>query len=58
MPENGQLSWSAVALGCIVVGGILGSIFTPDLVTTGGSADIGYTHQHVPLAAYTGWIGP
>jgi hypothetical protein len=47
---------TGIALGCIVISGVLGSIFSPDLVSTGGSADIGYTHQHVPLAAYTGWI--
>ena len=47
---------TGIAVGCIFVSGVLGSIFTPDLVSTGGSADIGYTHQHVPLAAYSGWI--
>jgi hypothetical protein len=43
---------TGIALGCIGVSGILGSIFAPDLVTTGGSADIGYTHEKIPLAAY------
>jgi uncharacterized protein YacL len=47
---------TVIAIGCIVVSGVLGSIFAPDLVTTGGSADIGYTHQHIPLAAYMGWV--
>ena len=49
---------TGIAIGCIGVSGVLGSIFAPDLVSTGGSADIGYTHQHVPLAAYSGWIWP
>jgi membrane associated rhomboid family serine protease len=47
---------TGIAVGCIVISGVLGSIFSPDLVSTGGSADNGYTHQHVPLAAYSGWI--
>jgi len=47
---------TGIALGCIVVNGVLGSIFTPDIVSTGGSADSGYTHQHVPVAAYSAWI--
>jgi hypothetical protein len=47
---------TGIAIGCIVVGGIFGSIFSPDFVSTGGSADIGYTHQHVPVAAFSGWI--
>jgi hypothetical protein len=47
---------TGIAVACIGISGVLGSIFTPDLVSTGGSADIGYTHQHVPLAAYSGWI--
>jgi Short C-terminal domain len=47
---------TGIATVCIVISGVLGSIFSPDLVSTGGSADIGYTHQHVPLAAYSGWI--
>jgi hypothetical protein len=46
---------TGVAIGCIVVSGVLGSIFTPDLVSTSG-ATVGYVHQHVPLAAYMGWI--
>jgi Short C-terminal domain len=47
---------TGIAIGCIVMSGVLGSIFSPDLVSTGGSADVGYTHQHVPLAAFSGWI--
>ena len=47
---------TGIAIGCIVISGVLGSIFSPDLVSTGGSADIGYTHQHVPVAAFSGWI--
>jgi len=47
---------TGIAIGCIVISGVLGSIFSPDLVSTGGSADVGYTHQHVPLAAFSGWI--
>jgi len=47
---------TGIAIGCIVISGVLGSIFSPDLVSTGGSADSGYTHQHVPVAAYSGWI--
>jgi len=47
---------TGIAIGCIVVGGIFGSIFSPDFISTGGSADIGYTHQHVPVAAFSGWI--
>ncbi len=46
---------TALALGCIGVSGVLGSIFTPDLVSTSG-ASVGYIHQHTPLAAYMGWI--
>jgi hypothetical protein len=46
---------TGVAIGCIVVSGVLGSIFTPDLVSTSG-ATVGYIHQHTPLAAYMGWI--
>jgi hypothetical protein len=49
---------TGIAVTCIGISGVLGSIFSPDLVSTGGSADIGYTHQHVPLAAYSGWIWP
>ena len=46
---------TGIAIGCIVVSGVFGSIFTPDLVSTSGAA-IGYTRQHTPLAAYMGWI--
>jgi len=46
---------TGIAIGCIVVSGILGSIFTPDLVSTSGAA-AGYIHQHIPLAAYMGWV--
>jgi hypothetical protein len=46
---------TGIAIGCIVVSGVLGSIFTPDLVSTSGAA-VGYVHQHTPLAAYMGWI--
>ena len=46
---------TGIAIGCIVVSGVLGSIFTPDLVSTSGAA-VGYIHQHTPLAAYSGWI--
>jgi Short C-terminal domain len=46
---------TGIAIGCIVVSGVLGSIFTPDLVSTSGAA-VGYIHQHTPLAAYMGWI--
>jgi hypothetical protein len=48
---------TGIAIGCIVISGVLGSIFSPDLVSTSGTAT-GYTHQHVPLAAYSGWIWP
>jgi putative oligomerization/nucleic acid binding protein len=44
-----------VAIGCIVVSGVLGSIFSPDFVSTSGTAT-GYTRQHSPVAAYSGWI--
>lgn len=47
---------TGVAIACICVSGVLGSIFTPDLVSTAGSSLGGYTHQHTPLAAYSGWI--
>jgi len=47
---------TGIALACICVSGVLGSIFSPDLVSTGGSYDSGFTHQHVPLAAFMGWI--
>jgi Short C-terminal domain len=46
---------TGIAIGCIVVSGVLGSIFTPDLISTSGAA-VGYIHQHTPLAAYMGWI--
>jgi hypothetical protein len=46
---------TGIAIGCIVIGGVLGSIFTPDFVSTSGPA-AGYIHQHAPVAAYTGWI--
>jgi MFS family permease len=50
---------TGMALCCIVVSGIFCSIFTPDLVSTSG-ATVGnvyvYSHQHVPLAAYMGWV--
>jgi hypothetical protein len=46
---------TGIAIGCIIIGGVLGSIFTPDFVSTSGTAT-GYTHQHAPVAAYTGWI--
>jgi Short C-terminal domain len=46
---------TGIAIGCICVSGVLGSIFSPDLVSTSGAA-VGYIHQHTPLAAYTGWI--
>ena len=46
---------TGIAIGCIVVSGVLGSIFTPDLVSTSGAA-VGHIHQHTPLAAYSGWI--
>jgi putative oligomerization/nucleic acid binding protein len=47
---------SGIAIGSIVISWIFGSIFAPHLVTTGGSADIGYTHQHIPLVAFSSWI--
>jgi putative oligomerization/nucleic acid binding protein len=46
---------TGIAVTCICVSGVLGSIFSPDLVSTSGAA-VGYIHQHTPLAAYTGWI--
>jgi hypothetical protein len=46
---------TAVAIGCLVVSGVLGSIFSPDFVSTSGTST-GYTYQHVPVAAYSGWI--
>jgi hypothetical protein len=48
---------TGIAVACIVISGVLGSIFSPDLVSTSGTAT-GYTHQHVMLAAYSGWIWP
>jgi hypothetical protein len=55
-PDNGfAYVMTGLALGGICVSGILGSIFTPDLVSTSGAA-VGYTRQHVPLAAYSGWV--
>jgi len=47
---------TGIAVGSICVSGVLGSIFAPDLVSTGGSFDSGFTHQHVPLAAFMGWV--
>jgi len=47
---------SSIALGCIVISWIFGSIFAPHLVTTAGSADTGYTHQHIALVAFSTWI--
>ena len=46
---------TAVAIGCIAISGIFGSIFSPDFVSTSGTA-VGYTRQHTPMAAYSGWI--
>ncbi len=40
---------TGIALGCIVVSGILGSIFSPNLVT-------GSQHEQIPIAAFVGWI--
>ena len=47
---------TGIAIACISVSGVLGSIFSPDLVSTGGSYDSGFTYQHVPVAAFSGWI--
>ena len=47
---------TGVAMASIFISWIFSSIFAPHLVTTGGSADIGYTHQHIPLVAFSGWI--
>jgi len=47
---------TAIAMGSIVISGIFYSLFSPDLVSTGGSANVGYTHQHVPIAAFWGWL--
>ena len=46
---------TAVAIGCLCISGALGSIFSPDFVSTSGTAT-GYTYQHTPVAAYSGWI--
>ena len=46
---------TGIAIACIGISGVLGSIFTPDLVSTAG-ATVGYVHQHTPLAAYMGWV--
>ena len=46
---------TAIAVTSIVVSGIFGSIFSPDFVSTSGTAN-GYTYQHAPMAAYSGWI--
>jgi len=40
---------TGIALACIVVSGILGSIFSPNLVT-------GSQHEQIPIAAFVGWI--
>ncbi|HAM01959.1 MAG TPA: hypothetical protein DCQ30_06980 [Acidimicrobiaceae bacterium] len=46
---------TAVAFVSLVISGIFGSIFSPDFVSTSGTAT-GYTYQHAPVAAYSGWI--
>ncbi|HUI04283.1 MAG TPA: SHOCT domain-containing protein [Acidimicrobiales bacterium] len=46
---------TAVAVGCICVSGVFGSIFSPDFVSTSGTAT-GYVQQHSPVAAYSGWV--
>ena len=46
---------TGVAIGCIAISGVFGSIFSPDFVSTSGAA-VGYTRQHTPMAAYSGWI--
>jgi len=46
---------TGIAVACIGISGVLGSIFSPDLVSTSGTAT-GYMRQHVPIAAYSGWI--
>lgn len=46
---------TATAIACICVSGVFGSIFSPDFVSTSGTA-VGYTRQHTPVAAYSGWI--
>jgi len=40
---------TGLALGCIAISGVLGALFTPDMVT-------GYYHEHLPISALTGWI--
>jgi len=40
---------TGIALACICVSGVLGSIFTPKLVT-------GMQHQQTPVGGFTGWI--
>ena len=40
---------TGIALGCICISGILGSIYTPNMVT-------GSQHQAIPLGAFVGWI--
>jgi Short C-terminal domain len=46
---------TGIAIGCIVVSGVFGSIFSPDFVSTSGTAT-GYIRQHSPVGAYSGWI--
>jgi hypothetical protein len=46
---------TGIAVTSIAVSGIFGSIFSPDFVSTSGTAT-GYTYQHAPVAAYSGWI--
>ncbi len=40
---------TGVAIACIVVSGVLGSIFSPDLVT-------GTQHEHLHIGAMVGWV--
>jgi Short C-terminal domain len=47
---------TGLAVGGICVSGIFGCIFSPDLITTSGTSNGGTTQQHIPLAAYSGWI--
>ncbi|HLX87929.1 MAG TPA: SHOCT domain-containing protein [Acidimicrobiales bacterium] len=47
----------AVAIGCLCISGVLGSIFDPDFVSTSGTST-GTTLQHTPVAAFSGWIWP
>ncbi len=47
---------TGVAVGGVCLSWILGSIFSPDLITTSGTSFGGTTHEHIPLAAYSGWI--